>query len=295
MTKQAARNDLNAAVPKFCFELEVDRRSAEGRVRTPLEFLTHYFPHDTKTCKDRLFHFLPKEVRGPILTMWGVRGKQTALRDDDDRVQSVVHDALNAGDVDAKMCEEALAPNIIMRWVDLTDWWAFWRGGKITKYSILRALESAYEAALFDADWFLSTIRGHGGKLKGTDVLAEGLTKEELTEWVRNIHEAADGSAKGIVSALGWDKIVAKTADNLLIQVLDAIAVKVSLVVPKEEKAQAGPNGSGGGSGEQTIDDTTAAALFREEEMISVGEWEEGKEGATTRPPGSRKSAPPTM
>jgi hypothetical protein len=188
------------------------------------------------------------------------------------------------------MFEDALAPNVIMRWVDLTDWWAFWRGGKITKYSILRALESGYEAALFDADWFLNTIRSHGGKLKGTDVLSEGLSKEDLSEWVRNIHESADGTAKGILGALGWDKIVAKTADSVLIAVVDAIALKVALVAPKETAAEQSGNGSGGGAGEQAIDDTTAATLFRDEEMISVGEWEDGK---STRPPGSRGSTAP--
>jgi hypothetical protein len=234
LSKPQARNDLNAAVPKFCFELEMHRRTAEGRVRTAQEFLAHFFPHDAKSSTDRIFKFLPYEVRGPILTTWGVRGRKSALRDDDGKVQSVVHDSLVAGDIDAVMFEEALAPDVIMRWIDLTDWWVFWRGGKITKYTILRALESGYEAALFDAEWFLDSLRAHGGKLKGTDVLAEGLSKADLTEWVRHIHESGDGSPKGIVTALGWDQIVAKTSDEVLVSVLDAMAAKVALVVPKD-------------------------------------------------------------
>jgi hypothetical protein len=304
LNKTQARNDLNAAVPKFCFELEMDRRTPEGRVRTAQEFLAHFFPHDAKTCNDRIFRSVPREVRGPILTTWSIRGKRTALRDDDDRVSAVVHDALVAGDIDATMFEQALAPNIIMRWIDLTDWWTFWRGGKITKYTILRALESGYEAALFDAEWFLGALKNHGGKLQGTDVLAEGLSKDDLTEWVRNIHEGGDGSPKGIVGALGWDKIVAKTSDEVLIAVLDAMAQKVALVAPKDEaqvtRGGGTANGGGGGSAEQVIDADAAATLFKEEELLPVGEWDESNEEGRphSRPtghPGERRSRPPVM
>lgn len=224
-----ARNDLSSAVSKFCHGLEVHRRTPDGRVRTPQEFLAHFFPHDSKSTTDRIFHYMPNDVRAPILTTWGVRGKKSALRDDDGKVQSVVHDALVAGDIDSSMFEDALAPDTIMRWIDLTDWWVFWRGGKITKYTILKALESAHELGLFDAEWFLETLRSHEGKLRGTDVLSEGLSKADLTEWVRRIHQSADGSAKGLLAALGWDQIVAKTAEEVLIAVVDAMAVKVSL------------------------------------------------------------------
>jgi hypothetical protein len=245
LSKPQARNDVESAVPKFCFGLEVHRRTPDGRVRTAQEFLAHFFPHDKKSSTDRLFHYLPSEVRAPILTTWGVRGRKSALLDDDAKVQSVMHDALVAGDIDASMFEEALSADTIMRWIDLSDWWTFWRGGKITKYTILRALESAYELGLFDADWFLDSVRGHGGKLRGTDVLAEGLNKADLTEWVRRIHESGDGSPKGLLAALGWDQIVAKTADDVLVAVLDAMAAKVALVVPAPGPAPGpqGPNG----------------------------------------------------
>jgi hypothetical protein len=276
---QSRRNDLSAPVPKFCFELEVDRRTPERRVRTPEEFLAHYFPHDDKTSTDRIFKFMPRDVRGPLLTTWGVRGKRTALRDDDGRVQSVVHDALIANDIDARMFEEGLTPNIIMQWVDLSDWWSFWRRGKITKASILRALESGYQATVFDAEWFLSTLKSSGGKLQGTDVLAAGLSKEDLTEWVRNIHALGDGTPRGIVGAIGWEKIVAKTADDVLLAVLDAMALKVSLVAPLETKAVASPSadvepGPVTGSREQILDNAEAVVSFKDDELIPVGDWQ---------------------
>jgi hypothetical protein len=231
-----ARNDLSAAVPKFCLALEEHRRTNDGRVRTSQEMLTTFFPHDDKTCSDRILKYLPNDVRGPIIAAWGIRGIKAALRDSDEKVQSVVYDALVAGDIDHVAFEDGLAPETLIRWVPLADWWSFWRGGKLTKQAIHKALSTAYELYLFDARWFLDTIQGKGGSIKGTDVLADGLTKEDLTGWVRRIHETGDGSPKGIVSALGWDKIVAKTANDVLISVLDAMVAKVGLVLgtPRE-------------------------------------------------------------
>jgi len=239
----SARNDLNSPVPKFCLVLEASRRTTEGRVRTAHELVAHFFPYTETTSTDRLFHFLPPEVRGPILTAWGVRGQKSALRDSDEKVRAVVHDALVAGDVDARMFEASIAPEVVVRWLDLPDWWGFWRGGKLAKFSILKALESGYELGLFDAEWFLQTVASKDGKTRGTDVLAEGLSKADLTEWLRAIYVTADGSPRGIVAALGWDQIVSKTPDDVLIAVLDAIAIKVGLKEEaKPKKVESAPN-----------------------------------------------------
>ena len=232
-----ARNDLSAAVPKFCLALEEHRRTPDGRVRTSQELLATFFPHDEKVCNDRILKYLPNEVRGPILAAWGIRGIKAALRDNDEKVQSVLYDALLAGDVDHTAFEEGLTGETIVRWVPLGDLWAFWRGGKLTKQAIHKALSTAYELFLFDARWFLDTVSARGGALKGTDVLADGLAKEDLTQWVRRIHETGDGSPKGVVSALGWDKIIAKTQNDVLIAALDAVAVKVGLVAPVSKEA----------------------------------------------------------
>ena len=226
-----ARNDLSAAVPKFCLALEEHRRTPEGRVRTSQELLTSFFPHDDKTCTDRIFKYLPNDARGPIIAAWGIRGIKAALRDSDDKVQSVVHDALVAGDVDHMAFEDGLTAETLVRWIPLGDLWAFWRGGKLTKQAIHKALSTAYELYLFDARWFLDTLQAKGGAIKGTDVLADGLEKADLTAWVRRIHETGDGTPKGLVAALGWDKIVARTANEVLIAVLDAMVAKVGLVV----------------------------------------------------------------
>jgi hypothetical protein len=226
-----ARNDLSAAVPKFCLALEEHRRTPDGRVRTSQELVTSFFPHDEKSCTDRIFKYLPNDARGPIIAAWGIRGIKAALRDDDQKVQSVVHDALVAGDVDHTAFEDGLSGETLVRWLPLGDLWSFWRGGKLTKQAIHKALSTAYELYLFDARWFLDTIQAKGGAIKGTDVLADGLEKADLSAWVRRIHETGDGTPKGLVAALGWDKIVAKTANEVLIAVLDAMVAKVGLVV----------------------------------------------------------------
>jgi hypothetical protein len=228
---KAPRNDLSAAVPKFCLALEEHRRTPEGRVRTSQELLATFFPHDEKASTDKLLRFLPNEVRAPIIAAWGIRGIKSALRDTDEKVQQVVHDALVAGDIDHQAFEEGLTPETLVRWVPLGDLWSFWRGGKLTKQALHKALSTAYELYLFDARWFLETINAKGGSLKGTDVLADGLTKDDLTQWIRRVHETGDGTPKGLVAALGWEKIVGKTANEVLVAVLDAMVLKVGLVV----------------------------------------------------------------
>jgi len=230
MTAQdKARNDPTAAVAKLALALEEHRRTAEGRVRTPQELVASFFPHDDKSCRDKVFRHLPKDVRGPIVAAWGIRGIKSALRDDDERVKQVVHDALVAGDVDATAFEDGLAADTLVRWIPLGELWAFWRGGKLTKLAIHKALATAYELYLFDARWFLETVHAKDGAMTGTDVLASGLTKEELTRWVHRVHETGDGTPKGLIASLGWDKIVEKTSNDVLLSALDSMASKVGL------------------------------------------------------------------
>ena len=169
-------NDLDSSVTKFCLALERDRRTPEGRSRSEREFREHFFPYDDGIARDRILKFLPRDVRGPIIASWGIRGRKAAMRDDDSRVRAVVHDAFVAGDIDDQTFEDGLAPELIIGWVELADWWRFWRGGKHTKYSIQRALETAYDLELLDARWFLDTLESGGGKLHGTDVLVEGMS-----------------------------------------------------------------------------------------------------------------------
>jgi hypothetical protein len=235
--KPLGKNDLNAAVPKLCFALEEYRRTTEGRVRTSQELLGHFFPHDEKGSTDRIFLHLPMEVRGPILSGWGIRGLKAALRDTDAKVESVVLDALTAGDIDHAAFEQGLSAETLIRYVPLASWWSFWRGGKLSKKAIHKALEAAFDLGIFDAKWFLDTLEGRGGKLRGTDVISEGLTKADLTDWVKNIHQSGDGTPKGILVALGWEKIVSQTANEILVGALDAMAAKVSLA-----GAAAGPS-----------------------------------------------------
>ena len=159
--------------------------------------------------------------------------------------------------------------------------WAFWRGGKLTKQAIHKALSTAYELYLFDARWFLDTIQAKGGAIKGTDVLADGLTKEELTGWVRRIHETGDGTPKGIVAALGWDKIVAKTPNDVLVAVLDAMVAKVGLVLatPRESGPRLEQSGKHEAQPEpaaaivSTADETSPERVLETLEKPDDGAW----------------------
>ena len=202
--------------------------------------MQHFFPHDASKVTDRIFKFLPNEVRGPVLTSWGLRGAKSALKDTDEKVQSVVWDALLAGDIDQEAFEQAI---LSRRRRPLGRRSA--TGGRSGAAASSRSSRSrrrsmpAYELGLFDAKWFFDTIEGPGGKLKGTDVMSEGLTKAELTEWVRKIHASGDGSPKGMLAAIGWERIVGKTPNDVLIKVLDAFAQKVQLATPAKSDTDA--------------------------------------------------------
>ena len=224
------RNDRNQAVTKFCLAMEEHRRTEVGRVRTAREFVTNFFPYDESGATDKIFKRMPNEVRGPVLSNWGIRGGKAALKDDDEKVKSVVHDALVAGDIDEAIFEEGVTAQIVVDWVALPEWWSFWRHGKLTGVAIQKALATARELELIDDRWFFANVQGRGGKLKGTDVICDTLSKDQIVAWVRKLHESGDGSPAGLVSALGWETILAKTAQDALLFALDAFAKKAGLV-----------------------------------------------------------------
>ncbi len=226
------KNDRKNAVTKFCLAMETHRRTAEGRVRSAKEMLEVFFPRGAEGAVDRIFVHIPREVRGPIVSGWGIRGAKAALRDDDDRVRHVVEDALASGDIDENAFESGLAPDVVIDWLPLKDWWAFWRSGKLTGVAIQKALATARELALFDDKWFLENIDGRAGRLKGTDTLCDTLSKDQIVGWVRALHQSGDGSPAGLVAALGWEVVLTKTAQDALLFSLDAFARKVGLAPP---------------------------------------------------------------
>ncbi len=223
------RNDRNQAVTKFCLAMEDHRRTEAGRVRTAKEFVAHFFPHDEQKAKDQIFLHMPNDVRGPVLAKWGIRGAKAALKDDDEKVKLVVHDALVAGDIDDAIFESGVEATILVDWIVLADWWSFWRHGRLTGVAIQKALATARELGLIDDQWFLFNVQGRGGKLKGTDVLCDTLSKDQIVAWVRKLHETGDGSPAGIVAAIGWDTVLAKTAQDALLFALDQFARKAGL------------------------------------------------------------------
>ena len=60
------RNDLATPLTKFCLAVEEHRRTTEGRVRTSMEFLQHFFPYNEAGSTDLVFRYLPREVRGRV-------------------------------------------------------------------------------------------------------------------------------------------------------------------------------------------------------------------------------------
>ena len=224
-------NDRQSPVTKFCLALEELRRTEVGRVKNAKELVEHFFPYDGSKAVDHLFVHLPREVRAPVVAGWGIRGAKAALRDDDERIRNVVHDALVAGDIDETVFEEGMTPTLIVGWVPLGEWWGFWRSGKVSGVPAQKALATARELGLFDDRWFLENVDGRGGRLKGTDTLCDTLSKDQIVAWLRGVHASGDGSPAGIVAALGWETILAKTSQEALLFALDALAKKIGLVV----------------------------------------------------------------
>ena len=238
------KNDPQNAVTKFCLAMEELRRTDGGRVKNAKEFVDYFFPYDDTRATDQLFVHLPRDVRAPVVSGWGIRGAKAALRDDDERIRSVVHDAILAGDIDAGAFEEGLSAAIVTSWVPLGEWWYFWRSGKVAGAPAQKALATARELGLFDDQWFLQNVDGRGGRLKGTDTIADTLSKEQIVAWIRGVHASGDGSPAGLVAALGWETILTKTAQEALLFALDALARKIGLAkVPIPEVRASGVPG----------------------------------------------------
>jgi hypothetical protein len=286
-------NDLDSSVTKFCLSLERDRRTPEGRSRSEREFREHFFPYDDGIARDRILRFLPQDVRGPIIASWGIRGRKAAMRDDDPKVRAVVHDAFVAGDIDDQTFEDGLAPELIIGWVELADWWRFWRGGKHTKYSIQRALETAYDLELLDARWFLDTLESGGGKLHGTDVLVEGMSKTELADWIKKIHESGDGSPRGLLNALGWPTLVAKTSNAVLLSAMDAFAQKNGLVKDKFKADEGEPDGHRGSTPPSRPSGWSEGKSLSPKESPSSRDASASREAGTKSKEGTQKDVTP--
>jgi hypothetical protein len=224
------RNDRKNAVTKFCLSMEEHRRTDAGRVRTAREMVDFFFPRADGGVEDRIFLHIPAEVRGPIISAWGVRGAKSAVRDTDEKVRQVVFDALVAGDIDEVSFEDGIDAQTLVDWAPLGDWWTFWRTGKLTGVAVQKALAVARELGLFDDRWFLLNVDGRGGKLKGTDTVCDTLSKDQIVGWIRKLHESGDGSPAGLVGAIGWETVLAKTSQEALLFALDAFAKKVGLL-----------------------------------------------------------------
>jgi hypothetical protein len=227
--KNDPKNDPKNPVTQFCLAMEEHRRTAEGRVRTSRELLDQLFAQSPTGAVDRVFVHVPPAVRGPIVAAWGIRGIKSALRDPDDKIRRVVEDALAAGDLDDVAFENGLSANVLVDWLPLPEWWAFWRSGKLTGVATQKALATGRALGLFDDRWFLDNVEGRGGKLKGTTTLCDTLSKDQIVAWLRAVHDSGDGSPAGLVAALGWDVVLARAAQEALLFALDAFAKRIGL------------------------------------------------------------------
>jgi hypothetical protein len=235
------KNDRENPVTKFCLAMEELRRTETARVKNAKDFVDYFFPYDETKATDQLFIHVPREVRAPVVAGWGIRGAKAALRDDDGRIRDVVHDALLAGDIDAAIFETGITPSMLTSWVPLGEWWFFWRSGKVSGVPVQRALAAARELNLFDEKWFLENLDGRGGRLKGTDTIADTLSKEQIVGWIRGLHASGDGSPAGIVAAIGWETILTKTSQEALLFALDALARKIGLAKVATPAVEAAP------------------------------------------------------
>jgi len=251
-TTKDVKNDRKNGVTKFCLAMEEHRRTEAGRVRTAREMVDFFFPREKGIAEDRVFLHIPSEIRGPIISGWGVRGAKSAIRDSDEKTRQVIQDALAAGDIDEAMFEEGVNAQVLIDWIPLTEWWTFWRTGKLTGVAIQKALAVARDLGLFDDRWFLLNCDGRGGKLKGTDTLCDTLSKDQIVAWMRKVHESGDGSPAGLVNALGWETVLTKTSQEALLFALDAFAKKVGLTSGTAA-------GAGAGAGSADDDDDNIA------------------------------------
>lgn len=236
------KNARGRPVTKLCLALEVFRRTPDGRTRDAKAFLDHFFPQDERGPIDRLFVHMPKEIRADLLSNWGIRGKKSALRDDDEKVRTTIGDALDAGDIDATVIEESVTPELLIDWVPLEDWWAFWRGAGLPAPSVRKALALGRELSLFDERWLLGNLKLGAKRLEGTDVICAALPKDQIVAWLHAVHTCGDASPAGLVTALGWDTILTKTAPEALAFALDALAREIGLVAdraPVERRSDA--------------------------------------------------------
>ena len=99
-----------------------------------------------------------------------------------------------------------------------------------------KALATARAMHLIDDKWFLESVEGRGGKTKGTDAVADTLTKDDVIAWIRGIHTSGDASPAGVIAARGWENVLAKTSPEALLAALDAFARKVHLVCRRHRR-----------------------------------------------------------
>ncbi len=274
-------NPADDPVSKFALALEIHRREKATGKWEPKDFRSHFFPYAKDGATDEILRRMPKEVRGPILTAWGIRGQNRAKTDSDEKVLEVTFDALTATppDLDDKAFEEGVDAEKTIRWADLRHWWKFWRAGNLRKEDLTVFFRTAFELNLVDAKIFFAMIEDPKKKLTGIDVVSTAISPEDRIAWIRAIYETRDRDEDAILMALGWEKIVIKVDNAILITVADRLAERIGLVhVPPPKKDEPAPVTKSG--------DTITGELERALESIDGRPKAEGGGGEESGPKG---------
>ena len=235
------RNDRNHAVTKFCLAMEEHRRTEAGRVRTAKEFVAHFFPYDEQKANDQLFLHMPqrrpraraREVGHPR-RQGGAQGRRRA--GEARRPRRARRGRHRRGD----LRRGRRRPTSSSTGSPLAEWWSFWRRARSPASPIQKALATARELGLID-DQLVPRER------PGPRRQAEGHRRRSATRSARirssrgcaSSTSRGDGSPAGIVAALGWETVLAKTAQDALLFALDQFARKAGLAPERRRRREA--------------------------------------------------------
>ena len=235
---KAAKNDPAAAVPKFCLALEEHRRTNDGRVRTSQEMLATFFTHDDKACSDRICSSTCRRRARSDHCRVGYSGVKAALRDNDEQDPAASSSTHSSPATSITWPSRTASPpndhslgparrlvGILARWQAHEASPSQGPRNRIRTLSLRRPLVPRDDQARE------RRAQGHRRPRRRLDERRSHAVGPKDPRDRRRL-------AQGPGVSLGWDKIVAKTANDVLVAVLDAMVAKVGLVARQSPTAR---------------------------------------------------------